>query len=324
VQGGTWDQVHLLAAPALDRYRGYVGQSRSIQPTHTWNTTPQPIDDHGGRLVQPYSTPAEQIAAALARAQPKTFAALDDPHRFERHIRAEQAAHQTILDQRPPNVADQLRRAEHVIAGRQRDLDDAEDRPAHWQGEHQRTGGRHGLTRQRRQEHHHAANQVDFLAGVVDDHRHRLDHACRERDDLLGEQEAGILFDRANRWRVERIHDLNQQLERHWTLAVLDAARDGYPAAHGIHRLQAARDTILDRIGTLPERNSSTVQHETPLDDPLRALADLDRAVTKAATKPALRLAEPAYTSRAHVYGRRHAFTEAGYEPPAPAAGIQI
>jgi hypothetical protein len=72
VQGGTWDQVHLLATPALDRYRGYVGQSRSIQPTHTWNATPRPIDDHGGKLVQTHSTPAEQIAAALARAQPKT------------------------------------------------------------------------------------------------------------------------------------------------------------------------------------------------------------------------------------------------------------
>ena len=93
VQGGTWDQVHLLATPALDRYRGYVGQSRSIAPTHTWNTTRQSLDDgdHGGRLVtEPQGTPAEQIAAALARAQPKTFAAVDDPYRIEADLRAEQ------------------------------------------------------------------------------------------------------------------------------------------------------------------------------------------------------------------------------------------
>jgi conjugative relaxase-like TrwC/TraI family protein len=51
VQGGTWTQVHLLATPALDNYRGYVGQSRSIQPTHTWNTIRTPDPDHGGRLV---------------------------------------------------------------------------------------------------------------------------------------------------------------------------------------------------------------------------------------------------------------------------------
>src|SRR5262249_4152324 len=151
VQGGTWDQVHLLATPALDRYRGYVGQSRSIQPIHTWNTTPQPLDDHGGRLVQPYSTPAEQIAAALARAQPKTSAALDDPHRYERRLRAEQAVYQSVLDQRPPDVADELHRAEQVIAGRQHDLDDAQDRLAHWHEEHQRTGGLHALIRQRHQ-----------------------------------------------------------------------------------------------------------------------------------------------------------------------------
>ena len=70
VQGGTWDQVYL----PLDRYRRYVGQSRSIAPTHIWNTTRQSLDDgdHGGRLVnEPRGTPAEQIASALARAQPK-------------------------------------------------------------------------------------------------------------------------------------------------------------------------------------------------------------------------------------------------------------
>jgi hypothetical protein len=37
-QGGTWEACHLLGSPALDAYRGYTGQSRSRQPTHTWNT----------------------------------------------------------------------------------------------------------------------------------------------------------------------------------------------------------------------------------------------------------------------------------------------
>jgi conjugative relaxase-like TrwC/TraI family protein len=325
VQGGTWDQVHLLATPALDRYRGYVGQSRSIQPTHTWNTTPQPLDDHGGRLVQPYSTPAEQIAAALARAQPKTLAALDDPHLHERRLRAEQAAHQSVLDKRPPDLTVELRRADQVITARQRDLDDARDRLAHWQGEHQRTGGRHGLTRHRREQYRSAANRVDFLAGVVDDHRQRLDQACRLRDDLLVDQEAGDLFDQTNRWRIQRIHELDHQLERHWTLAVLDAAQDGYPASHGIDRLQSARNTILTQIEAL-ESASRAESRETPspLDDPLLALADLDRAVTQAATKPALRLAEPRRAPRVDVYTRQHPVMQGGYEPPSPSAGIQI
>jgi hypothetical protein len=326
VQGGTWDQVHLLATPALDRYRGYVGQSRSIQPTHTWNTTPQPLDDHGGRLVQPYSTPAEQIAAALARAQPKTFAAIDDPHRFERRLRAEQAAHQSALDRRPPDVADELRRADQVIAARERDLADARERLAHWQGEHQRTGGLHGLTRHRRDQHRSAANRVDFLVGVVNGHRQRLDDAGRRRDELLARQEAGVQFDQVNACRAERIRALEDDLQRHWTLAVLDAARDGFPAAHGIDRLQAARSTILTHIETLADSAGRVPPHETPspLDDPLRALADLDRAVTQAANKPALRLVEPRRISHVDVHGRHHAFIQAGYEPPAPSAGIEL
>ena len=122
VQGGTWDQVHLLATPALDRYRGYVGQSRSIAPTHTWNTTRQSLDDgdHGGRLVnEPQGTPAEQIAAALARAQPKTFAAVDDPYRIEADLRAEQDLHRAHLRGRPPDVSDRIANADATVRARQ-------------------------------------------------------------------------------------------------------------------------------------------------------------------------------------------------------------
>ena len=35
VQGGTWTETHLLGTAALDRYRGYVGQSRATLATHT-------------------------------------------------------------------------------------------------------------------------------------------------------------------------------------------------------------------------------------------------------------------------------------------------
>ena len=121
VQGGTWDQAHLLATPALDRYRGYVGQSRSIAPTHTWNTGRPSVDDgdHGGRLVQePYSTPAEQIAAALARAQPKTFAAVDDPYRIDRDLRVEQDLHQAHVRHRPFDVTDRIAHADAAVASR--------------------------------------------------------------------------------------------------------------------------------------------------------------------------------------------------------------
>ena len=60
-QGGTWETCHLLGTAALDAYRGYTGQSRSRQPTHTWNTTPVLTVDHGGVLAD-QRTPDERVA----------------------------------------------------------------------------------------------------------------------------------------------------------------------------------------------------------------------------------------------------------------------
>ena len=200
------------------------------------------------------------------------------------------------------------------------------NRLGHWQEEQQRTGGLRGLTRSRRQQHHHAANHIDFQASVVDDHRERLERACQNRDLLLRQQDTGASFDQANAWRVDHIRILDDELQRHWTLAVLDAARDGYPAAHGFHRLQAARNTILTDIESLAGSASRTALRETPsrLDDSVRTLAELDRAVTEAANKPALRLVDPRPIPRVDVHSRHQGFVQAGYEPPAPSAAIQI
>src|SRR5215218_9991458 len=75
-QGGTWANVHLLGTAALDAYRGYTAQSRSIQPTHTWNTVTLPTVDFGGRLAhQP--DPDRQVAVALSRIPETTMAAVN-------------------------------------------------------------------------------------------------------------------------------------------------------------------------------------------------------------------------------------------------------
>ncbi len=335
VQGGTWDQVHLLATPALDRYRGYVGQSRSICPTHTWNTSPRQVDqagDHGGRVVEPYSTTAEQIAAALARAQPKTFAAGDDPYRHEAAVRAEQKAHQAHLARRPAEVTDDLDRAEETIWARQRDLDDAGGRLAHWQAEYERTTGLRGLTRAGRDRHRAAGRQVEFQAGVVERETHRLEQAGRRRSDLLRQQTAGEAFDRANQWRTERLQDLDTHLALYWTQAVLDAARDGHPAAYGKHHLQAARHTIIDQIEDLPERSGPSQPEQDPhrIADPLVALRDLDRAIRDAAEQPALQLTEPARPHRHQPFPdlgldihQQHQAYQQLYEP-GPSIGIEL
>ena len=101
-QGGTWDHAHLLGTAALDAYRGYTAQSRSRQPTHTWNTATVPTVDFGGRLAhQP--DPDDQVAAALARTPDTTMAAVDDPWIVDRQLRQTIAAHQAELDRQPPD-----------------------------------------------------------------------------------------------------------------------------------------------------------------------------------------------------------------------------
>lgn len=299
VQGGTWDQAHLLATPALDRYRGYVGQSRSIQPTHTWNTTPKPVDDpadHGGRLVQAYSTPAEQIAAALARAQPKTFAALDDPYRHERRVRAEQASHWARLDDRPPDVSERTRRAAERVTAREADMRDAQDRVAHWQEQAERTAGLRGFTRGRRQQHHSAEHQREAQTAAVERTARRLDDARVEHQQLLDRQAERAAFDRDNHWRHDRIDTLEADLRLYWAETVLDAARDGHPTAYGKQRLTDACQTIIEQIEPLSERTpGGDNQQEAArmIGDPLRALSDIDRAIRQAAERPDLNLIEP-------------------------------
>lgn len=50
-QGGTWAQVHALGSAALDNFKGYVAQSRSKFPTHTWNVSRVIDVDYGGILA---------------------------------------------------------------------------------------------------------------------------------------------------------------------------------------------------------------------------------------------------------------------------------
>ena len=332
VQGGTWDQVHLLATPALDRYRGYVGQSRSICPTHTWKTTPRPIDDHGGRLVETYSTLAEEIAAALARALPKTFAAVDDPYRHEAAVRAEQNQHQAELAHRPADVTGDLKVAEETIRTRQGDLDDAGRRLWHWQVEYERTAGLRSLTRAGRDQHRAAGRQVEFQAGVVERQTQRLNQAQSRRHDLLQRQADGEAFDTANQWRTQRINELNTQLELYWARAVLDAARDGHPAAYGQQRLAVARNTLIDQIENLAAvpPPGPRVRTTDSIADPVMALRDLDRAIRDAVEEPALQLVEPARPRRHQraphpgldIHQQHQAYQQQ-YEP-GPSIGVDL
>ena len=313
VQGGTWDQVHLLATPALDRYRGYVGQSRSIAPTHTWNTTRQSLGDgdHGGRLVsEPQGSPAEQIAAALTRAQPKTFAAIDDPYRIAADLRAEQDVHRAHLRGRPPDVSDRIAQADATVRGRQRDLADWERRLAHWQDQQAATAGLRGLTRSRRHQHHQAGQHIDTMTPNLERVRHDLDRAVLERDQFSVEQTRREQFDLANQWRVERIEQLDQQVAQHWTDAVIDAASDGHPTAYGTTRLQAARAHLAARAPS---------GSETPQPEAGRDLQLLDHAIRDLIQQRARYLAtRPRPPAGATLHQQSQHAAHVGHIPPTP------
>jgi hypothetical protein len=276
VQGGTWPQVHLLATPGVDRNRGYVGQSRSIQPTHTWNTVLNLDDgDHGGRIVKIESTTAEQIAAALARTRPKVFAADSDPYCFERQVRHEQAAHRRQLERQPSDVADRMAKAEAEVAARERNWADAMARVQQWETIRDATAGMRGMTPSRRSQHREAVASVSSGEAVAGMFERDLARARAVLEALQRQHADRVAFDRDNRWRNDRIVQLEQTLSRHWTAAVLGAARDGYPHAFGHSRLKSARADLIDQVEQLGQPTTG----RSPVTDSLEALADLDRAV---------------------------------------------
>src|SRR5205085_4900448 len=94
-QGGTWERVHLLGTAALDRYTGYVGQSRGRLATHTWNVTRIDDGDHGGVVLR--REPAEEVLTAMEREPSVAFAAHGDPYLLDRQLRAERAEHMAFI-----------------------------------------------------------------------------------------------------------------------------------------------------------------------------------------------------------------------------------
>ena len=323
VQGGTWDQVHLLATPALDRYRGYVGQSRSIAPTHTWNTSRQSLDDgdHGGRLVnEPQGTPAEQIAAALARAQPKTFAAGDDPYRIEADLRAEQDLHRAHLRGRPPDVSDQIANADATVWAGKRDLADWEQRLGHWQSQQAATAGLRGLTRSRRHQHHQAGQHIDAMTPNLERARHGLDQAILQRDQLTAEQSRREEFDLTNQWRVERIAQLDQQrrstLDRrgHRRRPRRPPRRLRHPAPAGCPRPPGRTSTLRTRhSATRGYPRSPAARSRHPRPRPTASPASRQSApATARAQRPPARTRHPTGLHATHPFR-----TEAQYLSPA-------
>ena len=268
VQGGTWAEVHLLGTAALDRYRGYVGQSRAVVGTHTWNTRALDPGDHGGRLVHAGDSPTAEVEAALERKPAKTFAALDDPYRLAGRLERERDAHRSVLARRPPDVTGQLNKARDALAGAQAELARAEPQLAECQQQAE-AGSRFGQLRpsgrQQRSEAERTLRSMD--RDVVDcrDRVERCGHALTSLEAKHGEVRG---FGHLHDWRHQRVGELDEQLDRHWADVVLAAARAGDPFAYGRNRLEGAYRTIA-------ARNRSNVGDHTAERD----LTDLERAV---------------------------------------------
>ncbi len=313
VQGGTWAQVHLLATPALDNYRGYVSQSRSVQPTHTWNTIPTPDPDHGGRLVTEPATPAEQVAAALHRARPKTFAACDDPYRIGHRLQQEIVEHRLSLGQRPPDRRPEVDTARAALQQTETEL--AAAREAVRRGAVEAADANSGLGRltpggrARRTE---AEARLAFSKLEVDVLEHSVAAHSAGLAELDAAQKVHDGYSRANGWRSQRVTELEAQLQDHWTDAVLAAARSGNPLAHGPARLRAAHQHLTERAFAL--------RSGTDPDDSQRRQAEADLTALNSAAKLPIQ-ARQVQTRRARARAA-HAFTAPTAEPTTVRRGV--
>ena len=244
-QGGTWDHVHLLATPNIDRHTLYVGQSRGRQPTHTWNTAAEPDLEVHGNVVADDRGPDEIVLAAAARQPDIAFAAWDDPNVLDRRLRAERAEHETALAAGPPDqradVEQLARRVDDLTADAHRQHDTIQ----HWERVARQTSGPR-LSSDKRQTHRRAVDNRDRAVEQLDAIQHQLRDARSQLASVHLAQSRRERWEHANAWRHNAIADLDEQLNRHWAETVLSAAVEGDPLAYGLDRLRHAVHTLTD------------------------------------------------------------------------------
>ena len=185
-QGGTWEAVHLLAGASLDALVGYTGQSRGRAPTHTWNTRPLAVADHGGVVADDRSA-AEVVLAGLSREPVTTFAAVDDPWVLDARLGAERAEHLAVLEGAPPDrrvslhaAREDAERATSLHASAMANLERAEERLTGF-------GPLAGLRRSARQDR----AEVEAWVGRAQDEAERAGARRRAAEHHVADLEAG-------------------------------------------------------------------------------------------------------------------------------------
>lgn len=288
-QGGTWEACHLLGSSALDAYRGYTGQSRSRQPTHTWNTARLVPPDHSGALAERRG-PAELVADALARQPDPTLAARSDPWVLDRRLRAQIAEHERVLATRPPDRQEALVAAAKALQAAESWLANMDAVASETARQLEAIGLVAGLSRRGRE-------QRRVLQDKLAADGERAGAAKETRDDLTGraerlrhEQVALEHFEAAERWRRDEVPRLLDQLDHHWAEVVVNCARADEPLTFGIDKLRHARNTLaadLRRLADVvpPDRGPEWEQARRQLRDTFRARHDAEQAVADGRAK---------------------------------------
>ncbi|MDA8044806.1 MAG: AAA family ATPase [Actinomycetota bacterium] len=242
-QGGTWEACHLLGSAALDAYRGYTGQSRSRQPTHTWNTTLVGVVDHGGILADGRDG-AEQVADALSRHPDPSLAARSDPWTLDRKLRELIAEHERILSGRPGDRQDALVAAGTELLSARRRMAGLDDAAARRAAELDALGALAGLSRGGRDQRRRLQEQLDRDTERAAAARDRHEQIAARVRQLQREQDAYERFEKAEGWRREDLARLGHQLDHHWAQVVAACVGADDPLAYGIDKLRHARTTI--------------------------------------------------------------------------------
>jgi conjugative relaxase-like TrwC/TraI family protein len=273
-QGGTWEQVHLLAGASIDRNTLYVGQSRGRRATHTWNS-PAGVDvEAHGNVVRDERTPDEVVLAAASRMPENRFAAADDPYVLDRQLRAERAEHEAALAGGPRDlrryaarVSDRVARLEGTI----RDLGLGIDR---LEPELARTSGIRKLRSENRIRNETLRIQREAMTGRLDRATTELADARRDLARLEEPLAERGRWEAENRWHHHEIARIDHQLGRHWSRAVVAVVQQGEPLAFGRDRLDQAQTFLAAHGGRDEAPALAEVRAATREVDATRALAE--------------------------------------------------
>ena len=252
------------------------------------------------------------VADALRRAEPKTFAATDDPWTLDRHLRDERAHHADIIVSRPPDARRDLDNARRRLARSEDEYQSARAGLAYREAERERLGP---LTLLRRGGREDSPEPTKPSAAPSSASPVRTTHSNKRAPNSTATTDtvdARSRWDREHAWRVDRVAELDDTLAHHWANVVLRVVRADDPLAFGVQRLRDARTTyhrdhqrIIDALppdrrdaltraqadrgrcqqgGTTP--NNASARHGWPSNRPGRLAGDDETPPTPRAPTP--------------------------------------